>query len=56
MLYEHPTGDEAEISFDSEDKRLKISIDYEDEERGGKKYHWVEEFNLPNEWLNMRED
>lgn len=52
---ENPTGDQPTISYNPEDKRLKISIDYEDEERGGEKYHWEEEFDLPREWLTTRE-
>lgn len=50
--YEYPIEGQPKLLFDpTRDKKIKIKITYEDEEKGGEKYEWEGEFKLHKEWL-----
>ncbi len=48
----HPIVGQPKLQFDPErDKKIRIAISYEDEERRGNRYKWEGEFALHREWL-----
>ncbi|MBI4311691.1 MAG: hypothetical protein HY681_07905 [Chloroflexi bacterium] len=38
------------------DRRIRVEISYDDEERRGRTYHWQMEAALPVEWLHQHEE
>lgn len=52
--YEYPIEGQRRLLFKSSDKKLKIRIMYEDEEKNGEKYPWEGDFELPERWLSLQ--